>query len=102
MFVSKYFTDLPAPPADTLARVSWVHDVLTRSMAECIEDTSISRHARRNQLLNLGRAVTAGVPKARLFEAEKLVKDDLDHQDETRGGELEDAPDDDEDAAPSH
>lgn len=88
----QFYEKRPPLPTDPLDMPAWNMRILGMAIEQCLEDETITDHQRRAQLIALARTSQAQIPKARLRAAERAVNEDLDHQEEAPGGELEDAP----------
>jgi hypothetical protein len=97
----KDYASVGPPPADPLARMVWLSDILAVAMRKVIEDPGISEDTRLTRIRQLAKDLRSNVPDERRWLSEKII---LDHDKKMNtppapaggtGGELRDVETDD-------
>jgi hypothetical protein len=84
---------LGTPPADPLEAYVWALQALQTSLFHVIGDSTLDERARRREMREITRAMAALEPKARIFEAEALIRGDSQRLAENSvGPEMEEEP----------
>lgn len=75
---------LGSPPTDPLAAEAWMHALMVAQLHDAAVDPKLTPALRRKEVRTIAASVAKLMPRARLYEAEQLIKSDRKSLDEAK------------------